>query len=137
LEGIVLIKSSHGISEIEYFYQDSAYKIYINPFDDPEKGPNPEQEETIGAGFFDSSNNSLYYYSSKGLMKARINEREKSLSNIVKLVPPLNSWYNGVADKQEFAREVRKVFNVNGSLVFYHRRYGLFIFNNGELVNLQ
>jgi hypothetical protein len=136
-KGLLLLKSSMGISEIEYFLQDSAYRIYINKFADYEKGPDPEEEETIGAAFYENSNSALYYYSSKGLLKARINEEVKSLSNIVTIMPPVNSWYNGFADKQEFARDVKDVFSIDGSFIIYNREYGLFIFADGKLTNLR
>ena len=130
-----LIKSDeYGMSTIKTFDVNGSDSVYQNEFD-PYRGPTRDQEEYLGPGWFDKERQEMYYYSSRGVSRAKYDSSNKRLLTPERLFPAQNDWINRVPDKSYFAFSLKSFYQWKSISVYLHDRYGLFIYKNGVIQN--
>jgi hypothetical protein len=127
----------NGMSDVFSYYKGTMRRLVHKEYDTATIGPPKDQEEYISAGTFDEINKELYYYSNKGMFKARYNSKKNELENLKRIIPPQYVWTNDQPDRFGFALWVNKIFVYDKCVIYLNMNEGIFVFKDGILYNLK
>jgi len=126
-----------GMSAIYSYQNDTMRRIHHHEYDTMRFGPPKGMEEYIGAAFFNEQDKSIYYYSNKGLFKAKYNARKNIIEEPERFVPPVYTWNGYEMESDRFAMLIEKIFRYKDLIVYLNKEEGIFITDRKKIMNLR
>jgi hypothetical protein len=127
----------YGMSDIFSYRGDSMRRLLHKGYDTVTIGVSAGQEEYLGAAFFNEADQSIYYFSAKGLFRAKYDAVRDKLDKPQRVMPSQHTWFNNSPDAEGFAMSVSKLLIHEGMVIYLARNDGIFIFKDGKLYNLR
>jgi hypothetical protein len=124
-----------GMSAIYRYKKDTIRRIHHPEYDTMNYGPLKKDEEYIGAALYSKKDNSIYYYSDKGLFKAKYNKAKQQLKVPIRILPPYYLWNGYNMDASSFTTGLRNFFKNEHSIFFLGFDEGIFIYNEKGVIN--
>ncbi len=126
-----------GMSAIYSYHKDTMRRIHHYEYDTMSYGPPKGMEEYIGAAFFDEQDRSIYYYTNKGLLKAKYNTRKNIIETPKRIVPPIYIWNGYNMESDRFAMLVEKIFRYQDLIIYLNKEEGIFVTDGRKTINLK
>jgi len=109
---------------------------------DAEAKPHPMQQSVdgdyIGPATYHASDNSIYFYSQKGIFKGRLTDSLSDMKNWVRVAKPALHWKSGQIDAVGSPMNVLKLaFAPNGRLYFLSQNDGIGYVDDGKVIMLE
>ncbi len=126
-----------GLSSIYSYRNDTIRRVHHPEYDTMSSGPSKNEEDHIGAAFFNKENKEIYYYSSQGLIRAKYNIKRNRL-DLPEIVMPAQLRWNGYElESADFVAGLKKMFQYKNLIIYLHREEGIYIYDGRIITNLQ
>jgi len=126
-----------GMSAIYSYQKDTLRRIHHHEYDTMRFGPSKGMEEYIGAAFFSEQDKSIYYYTNKGLFRAKYNAKKNIIEEPRRLVRPSYTWNGYEMESDRFAMLVEKIFRYQDLIIYLNKEEGIFIIGGEKIINLR